>query len=137
MKTLVRCGGLLVLFAAAAALSTPANADAPAGSFRSIMAAKSPGTFGTPAPAAEPAVFESQAAPATGAFMTIMAAKSAGTFGPHLQAADLAQPDLAVNDCEPRSFASIMAAKLPPNARPGNPELYAATVKCQGSAGLW
>lgn len=30
----------------------------------------------------------------------------------------------ATESCRPGSFAAIMSAKLPPNARPGSPQLY-------------
>ncbi len=34
------------------------------------------------------------------------------------------QSQVALNTCGTGSFAAIMSAKLPPNARPGNPEIY-------------
>lgn len=34
------------------------------------------------------------------------------------------QSQVALNTCGTGSFAAIMSAKLPPNARPGSPEIY-------------
>lgn len=135
MKSLWRCGGLLALFTVVAALAVPAHADDAGGSFRAIMAAKSPGTFGSHPVVAGDAPFAQDSAPAAGSFQALMAAKSPGRFGAHLAAADEAPTVLASSDCGVNGFATLMSAKLPPNARPGGAGLYG--VKCQGSAGLW
>lgn len=46
------------------------------------------------------------------------------TNPPADSAAKPVQNQLALNTCGTGSFAAIMSAKLPPNARPGSPEIY-------------
>ena len=85
-----------------------------------------PGVFGPHLPAADEPSTSASSGPATGSFEAVMGTKMPGVYGTHLAAADApAAPVHGLSDtCRNGSFASLMAAKLPPNARPGNPDLY-------------
>jgi hypothetical protein len=128
MKKLMSGIGLAAVLAlgsgslAARAESQDSDAARP-GSFQAIMATKMPGVYGPHlAQADQPAAAGAQAQP--GSFQTIMSTKSPGVYGPHPAAANTPAEKVADNSCRPGSFAAVMAAKLPPNARPGNPQLY-------------
>lgn len=116
------CAGFWIS-ACAASQSVDASAAGP-GSARSILAAKQPGVFGphlaaADAPAAAPG---GQVMP--GSSEAVLGSKMPGVYGPHLPAADAAPQQVAASTCQPGSFAAVMSAKLPPNARPGKPEIY-------------
>jgi hypothetical protein len=117
-------GSLLSASACAASQTSDAAAPAQAGSFHSIMAEKLPGLFGPHLAAADQPVSGGAAGPAAGSFQAVMAVKQPGLYGPHLAAADTAQTEVAASTCRPGSFAAVMSAKLPPNARPGNADIY-------------
>jgi hypothetical protein len=129
MNKLLSGVGMAAVLAAASG-SIPAWAEsqgadaARPGSFQATMAAKMPGVYGPHlAQADQPAApADGQAKP--GSFQTIMSTKSPGVYGPHPAAANTPAEKVADNSCRPGSFAAVTAAKLPPNARPGNPQLY-------------
>lgn len=100
-------------------------ADSPAarpGSFQAVMAVKAPGVYGLHLAAAD------QAAPASGTAqapaLNTLSVKAPGVYAAHSAAADSAPAQLVAKSCQPGSFAAVMSAKLPPNARPGNPGIY-------------
>ncbi len=107
--------------ACAANQSADGSAARP-GSFQAIMAVRAPGVYGVHLAAAD------QAAPASGSAeapaLNTLTVKSPGVYAPHSAAADSQPAQLLAKSCQPGSFAAVMSAKLPPNARPGNPEIY-------------
>jgi hypothetical protein len=127
MKKLISGVGIVAVLAVSGSIPAWAESQgtdaARPGSFQAIMAAKMPGVYGTHlAQADQPAASGSGAKP--GSFQSIMTTKSPGVYGPHPANAESQTATVADNSCRPGSFAAVMAAKLPPNARPGNPELY-------------
>jgi len=129
MKNLLRSIGMVAALGLAGGI-IPAQADGVdadrPGSFQAIMATKSPGAFGPHQPAADQAADPAAGNEArAGSFKAVMATKAPGTFGTHPAGTGSAQTSAApANNCVPGSFAAIMAAKNPPNARPGNQQLY-------------
>lgn len=107
--------------ACAANQSADGSAARP-GPFQAIMAVKAPGVYGVHLAAAD------RAAPASGTAQAparnTLSVKSPGVFAPHSAAADSQPAQLIAKSCQPGSFAAVMSAKLPPNARPGKPEIY-------------
>ena len=130
MKKLLRSIGIVSALAATGACVSPVQAGLQdtavrPGSFQAIMAIKSPGVYAAHLPAADVPEAASAAAPRPGSAEAVMAIKSPGVYGSHLAAANSPPaPATAHNTCRPGSFAAIMAVKLPPNARPGSPDLY-------------
>ena len=59
------------------------------------------------------------------ASQSVMSTKArGGDYGLVPVAATTQAPRGLANTCRPGSFASVMAAKLSPSARPGSPDLY-------------
>jgi len=112
-----------ILWVSACAANQSPDAAAMPGSFRTIMAVKSPGVYGPHLPAADQPADQASAVPDSAP--TLLAIKSPGVYGPHLPAAD-AVPAAAIagSTCQPGSGAAILAIKFSPSARPGSPALY-------------